>query len=224
MNLGKNRVRVGITLAEMMLTISIIGVIAVLVLPPVISHNKQQETANKLKKFYANINQAVRLSEIENGKCSTWRYPASKENDSVLAFYKQYFAKYTKAVDIKRQNVSTAAGTSKRDVIKLADGSAFWMSYSSSIDDRLAVFYFYPNADKITNINAKRDVFLFELYKSKCFVEPYTLNWKNTRADLKSSSNKYGCNSKPTSKKNTKYYCAKLIEYDGWQISKDYPW
>ena len=41
----------------------------------------------------------------------------------------------------------------------------------------------------------------------------------NTRDDIINSTSKWhACN------KNRTGFCAKLIEYDGWEIKKDYPW
>ena len=49
----------------------------------------------------------------------------------------------------------------------------------------------------------------------------YSENWDGTRNGLLNSSIGFGCNGDGNS---ILAYCAKLIEYDGWKISKDYPW
>jgi hypothetical protein len=52
-------------------------------------------------------------------------------------------------------------------------------------------------------------------------VEPYSFTWNGTREDLfnnsRGSGSGYGC-------AKDRVFCAKLIQYDGWEIKDDYPW
>ena len=47
-------------------------------------------------------------------------------------------------------------------------------------------------------------------------IEPYAYGWDGAREQLIEGKRDYEC-------KSGGRYCAKLIQYDGWQISKDYP-
>lgn len=47
--------------------------------------------------------------------------------------------------------------------------------------------------------------------------EPYSWRWDGTREGLFQESGNYGCS------QTLKVYCAKLIQFDGWQIKDDYP-
>ena len=64
--------RAAFTLAEVLITLGIIGVVAAMTMPSVIGHYKKQETISKLKKAYTSINQALRMSEIDNGEYEYW--------------------------------------------------------------------------------------------------------------------------------------------------------
>ena len=46
--------------------------------------------------------------------------------------------------------------------------------------------------------------------------EPYAWAWNGTREQLVSGDS-YSCDGQ------YRCYCTKLIQYDGWKISKDYP-
>lgn len=64
----------GFTLAEVLITLGIIGVVAALTMPSLIQSYKERETVSKLKKFYSVINQAFLLAINENGPVDTWDY------------------------------------------------------------------------------------------------------------------------------------------------------
>ncbi len=65
------------TLAEVLITLGIIGVVAAMTLPTVISNYKKSEVTNKLKVVYSLLNQAYKLSTIDNGYISEWQIPSS---------------------------------------------------------------------------------------------------------------------------------------------------
>ncbi|MBR1753527.1 type II secretion system protein, partial [bacterium] len=60
------------TLAEVLITLGIIGVVAALAIPTLISNNNKRIVETRLAKFYSNMNQAVELSEVENGSKEKW--------------------------------------------------------------------------------------------------------------------------------------------------------
>lgn len=62
----------GFTLAEVLITLGIIGVVAALTIPTLIQNHKKQELVVRLKKAYSTINNGFRLSELDNGPQKDW--------------------------------------------------------------------------------------------------------------------------------------------------------
>ena len=213
------------TLAEVLITLAIIGIVAAMTLPALIEKHQKRVVLTRLKKFYTGINQAVRMAEAEYGDCEYWDYPTNDDYESAKVFFDKYWAPYLNVIeagskDILETDEQTGETTvSRTDVlVKFADGSAMRLRYSNGFDIVL-----YPQASKMDNLTHKtRQVFAFCFYKDgttdeKSFVEPYTYLWDGTRENLFSHA-RYGCS------QDNATYCAKLIQYDGWEISDDYPW
>ena len=68
----KIKINKGFTLAEVLITLGVIGVVAAMTLPSVINKYKEQETVNKVKKFYSTMSQAYMLSVKDNGYPNEW--------------------------------------------------------------------------------------------------------------------------------------------------------
>ena len=56
----------GFTLAEVLITLGIIGVVAALTMPTLLTKINEKIMVNKLKKFYSTMAQAIKLNEQEN--------------------------------------------------------------------------------------------------------------------------------------------------------------
>lgn len=104
------------TLAETLITIGIIGVIAVLVIPPIINKYQEIVTVNKVKKFDSMMSQAIALSILENGSPENWDNKHAMLGGSQLT-YSKYIKPYIKVVDdcveegLKEDNKSYAETT-----------------------------------------------------------------------------------------------------------------
>ena len=62
----------GFTLAEVLITLGIIGVVAALTLPALIQKNNNKVVETRLMKFYSAINQAVKMAEVDYGDKKIW--------------------------------------------------------------------------------------------------------------------------------------------------------
>ena len=83
--------RAAFTLAEVLITLGIIGVVAALTLPGLITEYRHKALETGLARFYSLINQALNASTIDNGDPKYWNY-----TDNSCEFYKTYLAKYLK--------------------------------------------------------------------------------------------------------------------------------
>lgn len=59
-------VKSGFTLAEVLITLGIIGVVAAITLPTLIQNNDEKATVTKLKKMYSNLQNAYALYRAED--------------------------------------------------------------------------------------------------------------------------------------------------------------
>lgn len=76
--------RPAFTLAEVLITLGIIGVVASLTIPNLIQNAQKEEYVGKIKKTYATIEQAIKLSEIDNGPWQQWKYGTETRDASRL--------------------------------------------------------------------------------------------------------------------------------------------
>ncbi len=208
------------TLAEVLITLGIIGVVAALTLPTLIHNHNKKVIETRLKKFYSSINQAILLAEADNGDKKIWADFDRTQNPNCIGgrdseacvtdFYNKYLKKYLKTADNARYISSLNSLC-----IFFADGSAVLIKYAGND------YIFYPYAksiDKKNNVSGK-DHFYFALYpagasgkRSEYFynkgVEPYIEDiWDGTEEGLKANPRNY----------------AKIIQLNNWQIPDDYP-
>lgn len=80
--------RLGFTLAEVLITLVIIGVIAAISVPTIMANSRKTETETRLKQTYSILNNALKKSIAENGPINTW--------DPITSFdgYYVFFEKY----------------------------------------------------------------------------------------------------------------------------------
>ncbi len=219
------RRKTAFTLAEVLITLGIIGIVAALTLPALITKYQKQVTVNRLKHAYSILSQAVKLSEVNNGTIDDWNWPISNDSDAAEVWLKQYICPYLKYTDII--NPSNLFGLPSVD-IKLTNGTV--LTFWSNGAYRIHVFaYLNPNRPALNGKNR----FAFYVggsqshYKAvldnNMAVRPYDYSYSgqdtNTRAFWRDNSD-VGCNRNNEGKD----LCAGLIMYDGWQIKDDYPW
>ena len=87
--------RCAFTLAEVLITLGIIGVVAAMTLPVVINNHREQVTVAKAKKIYSIINQAFLLSVNDNGPADEWTVGNSASQLTATQFA-SYFTPYLK--------------------------------------------------------------------------------------------------------------------------------
>lgn len=198
----------GFTLAEVLITLGIIGVVAALTMPTLIQSHKKHVVETRLKHFYSVINQAVKLSEAYNGDKTTW---SVSENGQFWNYIEPYL-KYTKIEDVSHEyndNIDQK--------VYLSNGSVFDISFTEIV--------FYPEAKNLNKTEKimGRDCFRFRLLSAKG-MEPYIAHWNGDIDNLYTNST-YGCNTKSKSKTkhNIGAWCTAIIQRNGWKIPKNYP-
>ena len=85
------------TLAEVLITLGIIGIVAALTLPGLIQRHRKTVIETELKKSYSLLNQLLQRSEADNGSAIHWEWPGTTTDTTIPnAFFNKYFAPYLK--------------------------------------------------------------------------------------------------------------------------------
>lgn len=208
----------GFTLAEVLITLGVIGVVAAITLPTLIQNYKRHVVETKLQKFSSMMKQAQMLAENDYGSAKDWAYGNN------LAKTKQYAEKYILPY-LNGAKVETCDFHGAYACVLLPDGTqiALVLDYASLVLD--------------TKKNKKRvlgkDCFPFNKVGWNASRGGYTDEWLNSRTQAQ-LENIY--NSNCTNKiKNNDYVtysgfcidysniCTYWIEKNGWKIPNNYP-
>ena len=92
----------GFTLAEVLITLGIIGVVAAMTIPSLLQNHRKKVVETKLKKFYSTINEAVKLAEVEFGPAKDWEWNTPDD------MYNNYLKKYLSNVQEVKSDTSSS--------------------------------------------------------------------------------------------------------------------
>ena len=237
------RFRKAFTLAEVLITLAIIGVVAALTMPTLITTCQKFITQVKVKKAYAIISQTTRMAEDDYGHVSLWDLDEGESWPIAKKFTETYIIPYLKVNYTCKQNNNEKTcdykmyglnGKEYKNIYKnktfrfyTVDGTfvmvwAFYRSNYSGHKKRASIF-FDINGPKLPNVVGK-DIFKLEYIIESTTKEANKIGkilpaWiDEDRTRLMSNKNEM-CNSKQDG-----IACLALIYKDGWRISPDYPW
>ena len=218
------------TLAEVLITLGIIGIVAAMTMPALIQKNNNRVVETRLMKFYSAMNQAIKLAEVDYGDRSYWfqdLYGVDDDgNSKIQPWIEKYFVPYLKVIktDVNAEGRVTlyfADGTAMRSAIANGRDWIFFVgdpercekigkgNYYNYIGRCAFAFYYNP-----TDGNKHTQGWHFE---------PYAAGWDGTEESLKSHPS-FGCITKNPSTDNWHSYCTKWIQYNGWKIPDEYPY
>ncbi len=222
------------TLAEVLITLGIIGVVAAITIPGLIANYQKRQVATQLKETYSIMQQAIKLSEEDNGGVDTWDTKLTGKQ-----FYEKYMQNYLKGMNTyttselnkiaprKLLNNSNYYGTTynggNSSHFTLINGAMITMNLNSSTDIGMWVGIDVNGISRPNKVG--RDTFLFFLspqYGLRALGDlgtPKSWSFGRYKRDTVMGSNGNAC-----AKGKTGYWCTALIIQDGWVISKDYPW
>ena len=226
-SLEKGR-RVAFTLAEVLITLGIIGVVASLTLPSVITNYQKKRTVNKLKSTYSILCNAIQMAKVDYGDdINQWELPDGIDKKASSDYFSEkYLIPYLKiAKDCNPYVANECLPTNMQynRTFILTNGAIISVNASRELALRLQI-YMYINGYK-KKMNQARDVFLIELGGGsgslgldKNNLLPYGYSVRAPR------TNYTAFDGTSCSKTGSKSRCFALIMYDGWKISDDYPW
>lgn len=218
----------GFTIAEVLITLGIIGIVVSMTLPMLIEKHKKQETSAKLKKFYTTMQQAIMMSEIDNSDMRYWDFDTTgyknedgnkdhaKTAELCEKFFNRYLKKYLKhyfyekGLNTSDENGSTIFRTNR---IIFYDGTIAYLNAGSCYD-----LLFDTNGDKKPN-KYGQDQFAF-------YICPYGQSGKlnpNEKITTSANSNSNTREQAYEYCKQNGYFCARLLQIDNWEFKNDYP-
>ena len=205
------------TLAEVLITLGIIGVVAAMTMPSLIQNYKRQQATARIKKFVSVINQALISAENDLGPREDWvrEGDASTEGNSDYAynFLNTYIKPYIKSDDIEKRRLFGM----NMATLRFVDGSQMSVKVGACYD----IFYDI-NGEKGPNEKG-RDIFVFILCKNGgC-----NFNSNQVRGFYCAPTGQQF----PTHEqlidnckdRNRGSYCTILLEQNGYEFPKDYP-
>ena len=218
----------GFTLAEVLITLGIIGVVAAMTIPTLMTNYAKHKTETQLVKFYSMMNQTLKMSVADNGDPDGW--VVAKKNYSykeTVEFLNTYIYPYMKHLGYKECITTT---TQVGVCTMLMDGGVLWFSIDSNGGD---IVYWVSPKYRDLSIDGKlknkpRYKFQFQFAKvsggpnnvtnSISYIEPYIYMWDGTKKGLE--SNTWACVPNCTNCGS----CTKRIQMNSWKIPSDYPW
>ena len=239
----RNR-KAAFTLAEVLITLGIIGVVAAMTMPTLIMQHQKKVFATRVKQTYSIVSNALLSSVADNGAPSTWNFGskvdagsssgALNSPDHIEKMAKTYIKPYLKVIKEGRGNQNSY-------YISLSNGVTLTFETDGYIDSN---DIYYPTMMYIIgslNGNTSHLAGSSRDFARKDFVMVVSINddaarltffnWqggnlgnqsKSLDRDLLKSNASYGCNS--SLPKNKRINCAALIMADNWEIKDDYPW
>ncbi|MBR1374369.1 hypothetical protein IJ556_07985, partial [bacterium] len=152
-----------------LITLGIIGVVAALTIPTLMQEQGKIATQTAIKKFYSQMSNAIKLSEVENGSVDKWEkededisYNENSERDFTEntnrseRFFLKYLAPY-----LKYTGTSQDSQDGSRYVVDFADGSSMALWNGGCMD-----MAFDTNGEKLPNEDGK-DIFRFTLCQNQ---------------------------------------------------------
>lgn len=239
--------QLGFTLAEVLITLGIIGVVSALTIPALISKYEKNIIEAGLAKTYSELQSVIRMAEEEHGSFATWDFSIGTKN-----FVNKYFAPYMELSSCGRNYYNVEGKcfvtngnwlswylpteTSKRG--EKQDTNSMYIGYLLN-DGRALIFYseyYGGNVPRLTltifaDVNGKRgrtvmgqDVFAFSINNLRGITNRLKVgpgaSWSEDKSSEYLTENCI---------KTIPYViwkgsaCGHLLERNGWKFPKNYP-
>ena len=227
--MSNNNRRVAFTLAEVLITLGIIGVVAALTIPTLMSNYREKLLVNQLKKINSTLAQSLTLAEVQNGNIGEIKVTLNVAEKLFDAYWVPYF-KMAKLCNDSYSTCGYASNMPFKSPKSYSDSLLVWNPQSRKAflgqDGAFYLVCFFivsddtglPVLDKnyiVVDLNGSKepnvvgkDVFFFE-YKSGKSVFPYGYN--KSDSEIKQDCLVTGRS------------CTEVIKRSGWKIPDWYP-
>lgn len=221
MRINFDNKKLAFTLAEVLITLGIIGVVAAITLPTMITKSKKRVIETQLKEYYSMMNQAFKLAENDYGDMGGWDYP--KQLNQVggtgdYEWFQTYLQPYLKSSTVKT-SFHLWCVWYDGFAIEFINGTAASCGMIEGWASNDFLCMFYPKAEKMREVQDNstqsqklvpgKDYFIFKinLDDNKGF-QPYDSD---------------DCYATTGTKSLPSRGCTKLIQKNNWTIPSIYP-
>lgn len=234
-----SKLKLAFTLAEVLITIGVIGVVAAITIPSLVTSYQKRMTVNRLKTSYSKLAQALEAASEDYGPVEEWDLNEGNDSTTFATSYKKIISNmvqqriipYAKVIQdcglncpqrsklkiCSLSGVCSVSGQRYWDyTIYLADGSC-WEFMIDNVNGHLINFRIYIdiNGDGKPNTFG-RDIFPVA-FDGGIHLEGFGSTRKYVLGNCRTCCSKNGGD-------YAGYACGGLIQRDGWQIMPDYPW
>ena len=217
----------GFTLAEVLITLGIIGVVAAITLPVLITNFQKKQIATAVKKAYSELSQALKLSETDNGEMQYWDYPIGSVEDTEI-FVNKYIKPYYQELNKFEERFG----------VQWPGISANGVTYITHNATKLSIEALQPYIYVLVDVNGLKmpnrignDIFYFNTTTGKLMPTGWQENLTREMVlngyTPPSSKRKYSCKNTISESDDytaARHGCTALLMLDNWEFKKDYPW
>ena len=204
--------RKAFTLAEVLITLVVIGVIASITVPTFMTNIEKEKTVTQLKKVYSSLANAYNLAVLDNGPVQEWEFGKNTYDWNLSRkFLQNYFVPYI----YTSKDFTYKVGAAAPDQYVLLAGAVIDADVrAETVDISIDL-----NGDRKPNRRG-RDIFVVRISKSENYKDFGFAGAVYNRNGM--INHTHGC--KHGAAGNAYTYCGALIQADNWQIKDDYPW
>ena len=237
-----SRKRAAFTLAEVLITLGIIGIVAAITIPGLITKYEKKVAVDRVKKVYSILQNATTFSIQDNGPVLSWDWSLSAYD-----FLQKYYFPYLKVIkSCSRHTEDKKPMCVYPSGLVSANGKSIVMSYDAgfTIADGVTFYYAsYPwKGIFIFDINGRkkpnrtgRDLFAFRLYGNPAPGKICGYSQDGFNQDAVCSISNGGINYSGGSMGQCNRTaiggligagstCTQTLLYYGWEMPDNYPW
>ncbi len=216
--------RLGFTLAEVLVTLGIIGVVSAMTVPSLMQNHQRKTYVTQLHKFYNELSQALLQYQTDRNALNL-KEAGLNSQEALDAFFKEYFKVINDCGNTQTpclapaseyKNIAGRSIVTSRDAyVTIADGNSFGYSYFGDTGNSLFNIYLDTNGQKGPNV-AGRDIFAIYIYNNGLIDDTNGANGAPlTKEEREASFNSHCIQSTGT----TWYGCFGKILNDNWEMT-----
>ena len=215
----------GFTLSEVLITIGIVGVIAVLVLPMAISNYQKRVYLTRIKYAYTVLSNAYISAQHELGDPSSWDWGEDNSGENLKRVLQTYILPYMNVMEV-------VPFADKYIGVRIKNGTTFMFVFDGCTNPETCNPVTLSTLRAVCSTkgliatvgdprrNYSRSDFVIDIKRANNRVDFF--NWGNSSRNSIKDHSRYGCSK--NIEKSMRLNCGALIFHDGWEIKDDYPW